>query len=348
MMGWLHERQIVEAQLPGLSLLERFHGSAYVTAFKAATDRGEVTISERKQFGFGTMENPIFPGLFERACATVGGSIAAAQSALDGTIAFHPAGGTHHGKPDRSSGFCYFNDPAFAIATFLDSGLDRILYFDLDAHHGDGVEQIFADDDRVTLVSLHEADRWPFTGTADRPGPGNAVNIVLPRGSNDSELAWMVGGPLAEFARAMRPQAIVITAGADCLHGDPLSAMEWSNGAWWQAVATAVRWAPRAVVLGGGGYNPWTVTRGWAGLWATLAGHNPGAPLPATARAFLAGFESDLIDADEIEAEWVDSIADTPRPGPIRRETRRGVHAALDGHRNKALGDRLEGCEAEY
>lgn len=347
-MGWLPESQVTEAHLPDLAVIERFHAPAYVSALQAADACGKVTVDERERFGFGTMENPVFPGLFERACATVGGSIAAARAALDGSIAFHPAGGTHHGKPDRASGFCYFNDPAFAIATFLDSGLERLLYLDLDAHHGDGVEQLFAHEPRVALVSVHETDRWPYSGNPNQPGPANALNIVVPRGSNDSELVWLIDGPLTDFARATNPEAIVITAGADCLHGDPLSAMEWSNGAWWQAVAKAVSWAPRAVVLGGGGYNPWTVTRGWAGLWATLAGHDPCAPLPAEAREMLAGFESDLIDADDVEAEWLDSLVDAPRPGRIRPETRAAVDNALRARRNKSLGDCDIGCEAAY
>jgi acetoin utilization protein AcuC len=266
------------------------------------------------------MENPVFPGLFDRARATVGGSIAAAKVALAGTIAFHPAGGTHHGRRDRASGFCYFNDPAYAIATFLDAGAVPVLYLDLDAHHGDGVELLFAGDSRVRLVSIHEEGRWPYSALGS--GPANAINIPVPRALNDSELGWLMSEVVADEMHRTRPAAVVIVAGADCLYGDPLSAMALSNVAFWKAVTEATRWTPHSVVLGGGGYNPWTVARGWAGLWAVLSGREPAQPLTLASQALLHGFESDLIDSDEIEAEWLAAIADTPRPGLVRPQIR--------------------------
>lgn len=337
-MGWLDESQVCQAALPSTDILARFHSSSYVEALRQASERGAVTTQERLRYGFGTMENPIFPGLFDRARATVGGAVAAAEVALGGAIAFHPAGGTHHGRPDRASGFCYFNDPAFAIATFLDAGAEPVLYLDLDAHHGDGVEVLFAGDARVRTVSIHEEGRWPHSGTELEPGPRNAVNLAVPRGFNDSELDWVVADPLADFARALRPGAIVITAGVDCLHGDPLSAMELSNGALWRAVATALTWAPHGVVLGGGGYNPWTVARGWAGLWATLSGEDPAQPLTAPATALLATFQSDLVDEEEVEEEWLSRILDRPRPGPLRPTLEKRAITAFARQSNKGLG----------
>lgn len=327
--GWLDDAEVVPAVLPDRATLLRFHDAGYVDALERAVESGKVTAQDRIRYGFGTMENPIFPGLFERARATVGGAITAAQIALGGRIAFHPAGGTHHGRSDRASGFCYFNDPAFAIMTLLDAGAAPVLYLDLDAHHGDGVEHLLADDPRVRLVSIHEDGRWPHSGTKARPGPANAINIAVPRALNDTELEWLMTEVLADIARRIRPAAVVVTAGADCLHGDPLSAMELSNRAFWRAVECAVGWAPHAVVLGGGGYNPWTVSRGWAGLWAVLSGRDPSAPPTAAARKLLAGYESDLIEEDEVDAEWLRSIADSPRPGAIRDEIRMLGAAAL-------------------
>ena len=85
--------------------------------------------------------------MFERAATAVGGSILAAELALEGRAVFHPAGGTHHGQRGRASGFCFFNDPVFAILTLLQRGVARVLYVDLDAHHCDGVQAAFAGDD---------------------------------------------------------------------------------------------------------------------------------------------------------------------------------------------------------
>lgn len=328
-MGWLSPDDVIEAALPERETLLRFHDPDYVDALAEAVASGQVSAAARERYAFGTMENPIFPALFTRASATVGGSIAAARAALDGMVAFHPAGGTHHGKRDRASGFCYFNDPAFAIATLLDADAAPVLYLDIDAHHGDGVESLFAGDMRVRTVSIHEEGRWPHTGLPDSDSPPNAINLAVPRGLNDSELAWIVEGPLADFARRLSPRSIVITAGADCLAGDPLSAMALSNRAFWHAVTMACSFAPHAVVLGGGGYNPWTVSRGWAGLWACLSGRDPVAPLTNEAAALLASFESDLVDSDEIDPQWLASIADEPAPGPIREAVRARAEAAF-------------------
>lgn len=321
-MGWLRADEILTFELAGRAQLLRLHDADYVDALAQAVERGSVPREARERFGFGTMENPIFPGLFDRARATVAGSVAAARAAMTGSIVFHPAGGTHHGRRDRASGFCYFNDPAFAILTFLDCGLDRIFYLDLDAHHGDGVELAFANDERVRLASIYEEGRWPHTGTSEAAGPSNASNFAVPRQLNDSEFLLLVERRIAAIASAFSPQAIVITAGADCLHGDPLSTMEVSNRALWRAAAHATTWAPRSVVLGGGGYNPWTVARGWAGLWATLSDRDPTLPPTFAARDLLTSYRSDLIDDDEVEAEWLDSIADTQRPGPVRAQLR--------------------------
>jgi hypothetical protein len=91
-----------------------------------------VDIATRERYALGTMENPLFPGVFERAATSVGGSIRAAELALEGRIAFNPAGGTHHGKRACASGFCYLNDPVFAILRLLRAGLRSALYVDID------------------------------------------------------------------------------------------------------------------------------------------------------------------------------------------------------------------------
>lgn len=328
-MGWSDADAVRLAALPDRGTLLRFHDAAYVDALREAVERGVVGVEARTRFHFGTMENPVFPGLFARAAATVGGSIAAAEAALAGLLAFHPAGGTHHGRRDRASGFCYFNDPAFAIDRLLAGGAAPVLYVDLDAHHGDGVEALFAEHPQVVTLSIHEEGRWPHSGGPDDAAPGNAVNIAVPRGLNDSELDWLIQGPAAALIERLVPRAVVVTAGADCLKGDPLSAMALSNRAFWRAVSVLVERVPHAVVLGGGGYNPWTVTRGWAGLWAVLSGRDVTAPLTPEAAALLVGLESDLIDADEVDPQWLAAMADRPNDGPVRAAVKARGEAAL-------------------
>lgn len=329
MMGWLAPADLILADMPDAEALARFHDPAYIAALRDATERGKVTIAERETWGFGTMENPIFLGLYERAIATVGGSIAAAKAALAGHIAFHPAGGTHHGQAARASGFCYFNDPAFAIQTLLDGGLERVFYFDIDAHHGDGVEALFAGDPRVALFSVHEEGRFPYTGLPNSVSPANSINVAVPRELNDSELAWIMDHALHPVLERFAPQGIVVTAGADCLFGDPLSAMALSNSAFWAAIADVIERIPHSVVLGGGGYNPWTLTRAWAGLWATLAGFEVGAPLTRAVAALLVSFESDLVDGEDVEVEWLTQMVDSPREGVVRDTVKARCDAAL-------------------
>ena len=165
-MGWLPADQYRDIPAASFEQLNQFHDRAYLRALQYADSEGRVEPDVRERFQIGTFENPLFPGLFERAATTVGGSILAAELAIAGHVAFHPSGGTHHGRADRACGFCYFNDPVFAILTFLDAGLDKVLYVDLDAHHGDGVEEAFFGDDRVDTLSIHETHRWPYSGTA--------------------------------------------------------------------------------------------------------------------------------------------------------------------------------------
>ena len=318
-LGWLEAPCYRESPRASDEQLAAFHTHDYIRALRRAAESGQVDVETRRRHALGTMENPLFPGLFERAATSVGGSIFAAQAALEGRVAFHPAGGTHHGRRDRASGFCYFNDPVFAILTLLDAGLERVLYVDLDAHHGDGVEDAFAADERVRTVSIHEAGRWPHTGNASSE---RACNLPVPRQFNDSELEALMEAVVLPLAQRLSPQGIVITCGADALAGDPLSSMHLSNAALWSAVERLVATARAAVVLGGGGYNPWTVARYWTGLWGRLSGRSIPDTLPAGAQAILAALDCDLIDDEERREEWLTTLADGSNNGPVRAAVR--------------------------
>jgi len=322
LLGWLEPGAARTCRAATVAELQRFHRPGYVRALRRADRSGMVSVADRERYNIGTMENPLFPGLFERAATTVGGSILAAELALAGHTAFHPAGGTHHGRPGRASGFCYFNDPAFAILTLLDGGLARVMYVDLDAHHGDGVQDAFAGDARVFTLSVHEEGRWPFSGPAADRGGGQSRNLPVPGGFNDSELDFLLQSAVLPLVDSFAPEALVVTCGADALRGDPLSRLAISNGALWSAVAALRAASPRTVVLGGGGYNPWTTVRCWAGLWGVLSGQPIPDGLPRPARALLEGFHCELLDEDEVEADWVWRLRDAPNPGEVRAAVR--------------------------
>lgn len=327
-LGWLDEG-VYESPIASFSELTRFHTPSYVSALREADRAGFVPAEVRERYNIGTMENPIFSGVFERATTSVGGSIIAAKFALEGRIVYHPAGGTHHAKSDRASGFCFFNDPVFAILTLLDAGLSRVLYVDLDAHHGDGVENAFADDPRVFTISIHEAGRWPHSGARDDRRAGYARNLPVPAAINDEEFVVLIEEAVVPLARRFAPDAVIVTCGADPLKGDPLSSMALSNGALWYAAMRVAASAEVAVVLGGGGYNPWTVGRFWAGLWGCIAGKPIPAILPVAARAILKQLSCDLIDDEDIDPVWLNSLVDPPNSGPVRDEIISLVHGAL-------------------
>jgi len=319
-LGWLLADGYVDSPQATPAQLARFHDPAYIAAVGDIDARGKATPVERTLYGIGTLENPVFPGFYLRAATACGGSIRAAQIALAGGVGFNPAGGTHHGMRDRAHGFCYFNDPVMAILTLLEGGAGRVLYVDLDAHHGDGVEAAFARDARVLTVSIHEEGRWPFTGAVGDRGNGYLRNLPVPRGFNDAELDYLMDRAVLPLAERYGPEVVVVTCGADGLADDPLSAMQLTNVALWRAVERLIALTRGAVILGGGGYNPWTVARCWSGLWAVLNGWERPSRLPPDAEHMLRGLDSHLIEEEDREDWWCTTIEDAPRYGSVRAE----------------------------
>jgi len=336
-LGWLPDDAYVESSPASPQDLLRFHDADYVAVLRRGERDQELPETLRQAHNLGKLENPIHDTMYSRPATSAGAMLAAADllNAADTVdqraIVYSPAGGTHHGRPGRASGFCYFNDPVFAILSFLDEGAKRVLYVDVDAHHGDGVQDAFADDNRVFTISIHEAGRFPFSGPAEDRGGGQARNFPVPRGFNDSELEYLIEAAVLPLGHDFEPDAVVVTCGADGLAGDPLSAMALSNVALWRAVEMVLALAPAAVVLGGGGYNPWTVARCWTGLWGRLNGWPTGEGLPAEARKLLQGLDSDLVDEEDRQEDWFTVLADRPAPGPVRDEIKAVARAALNG-----------------
>ncbi len=316
-LGWLAHGCEQIAPLPTLDGLTQFHDAGYLAALERVSVDRLATPDDRARFNLGSMECPVFEGLWERARASVGGAILAADLTCDGLVAFHPAGGTHHGRPDRASGFCYLNDPVFAIRRLLARGVGRVAYIDLDAHHGDGVEDAFRDNAAVCSLSIHEAGRWPGTGPTGTSADGRIVNVATPRGIGDDGYRRLADRILLTALDRWSPDAVVVTLGADGLAGDPLSAMGLSSGLLWSVTEQCIAAAPRAVILGGGGYNPWTTARLWAGQWGRLIGAAIPAALPETARVRLAALDSDLIDAEDRPGHWLTALVDPPTTGAV-------------------------------
>ena len=238
------------------------------------------------ELGLGTDDNPTFAGMHEAARHVVGASLEAARMVWEGEVshAANIAGGLHHAMPGRASGFCVYNDVAVAIRWLLAQGAKRVVYVDVDVHHGDGVEQVFWDDPRVLTISLHETGQMLFPGTGfahDLGGPyaeGSAVNVALPPGTGDAGWLRAFHAVVPPLVREFAPDVLVTQHGCDSHMSDPLAHLMLSvdgQRAAYQTLhdlaheVTGGRW----VVTGGGGYAiVEVVPRAWTHLLGVVSG----------------------------------------------------------------------------
>ncbi|SEK58313.1 acetoin utilization protein AcuC [Roseovarius nanhaiticus] len=333
-MGWLGPEQYRASPRAKPGALTGYHTRAYVDALLDAERLQFASPQTRARHNIGTPSNPIFPEMYRRPATGAGASLLAGELLAGGGVIHSPGGGTHHGMPDRANGFCYLNDVVLAIQSLRRHGARRVAYIDIDAHHADGVEHAFAAEPEVLLISTHEEGRWPRTGALDDRGAGQVYNLPLPRGLSDSEMALVRDQLILPVVARHRPDAIVLQCGADAVEEDPQSRLGLSNGAHWAILRSLQNMAPRLLVLGGGGYNPWTVGRLWAGNWAVLNGYEIPDVLPKAAQAVLGALRWQRPGSPRQiapEAHWITSMADAPRTGPIRAEIRARIETLLAG-----------------
>ncbi len=238
-------------------------------------------------------DDPSFAGMHEAGAMVAGGSIRAIEAILRGDVehAFHPGGGLHHAMPDRASGFCIYDDPALAIARARRDGL-RVLYVDLDVHHGDGVQAIHWSDPGVLTVSIHETGRYLFPGTGGvgelGEGAAAGTSVNLPLEPETGEGAWLAAVQvlLPELAAAFGPDLIVSQHGADSHAWDPLAHLRVTTTAMGEAARLVDRIAHgsaggRWLATGGGGYDAYRVVpRAWSLVWLAGAHREVPAAIP--------------------------------------------------------------------
>ncbi len=328
-MGWLDPARYHTAPMASIAELTRFHDPGYLAALQRAEREQAVSAVDRDRYRIGAEGNPVYAEVFRRPATSAGGVMLAARLVAGGGIVHCPGGGTHHGRPARASGFCYLNDPVLGILAWLDSGLERIVYLDIDAHHGDGVQDAFHDDPRVLTISVHEAGRWPRSGLASDRAGGAARNFPVPEGFHDTELRWLMQHAILPLMAAHRPQAILLQSGADALEEDPLARLGLSNNAYWEVVRAVRPLAPRLVVVGGGGYNPYATARCWAGIWASLNDLPiPDATNPA-GEAVLRALAYNRAAGRNPPEHWFTTMRDAPREGMVRDDVKRLAEMAL-------------------
>ncbi len=278
--------------------LERVHTPDYIDAVQAAG-----TGTPAPQYGLGEDDNPIFAGIHDAGARLVGSTLHAARAVWRGDAprALSLAGGMHHAMPGRAAGFCIYNDLAVAIADLLADGAARVAYVDIDAHHGDGVERAFWDDDRVLTISLHQHPGSLFPGTGyvqdlgGRAAHGYAVNVPLPAGTGDEGWLRSIDGVVEPLLREFAPEVLITQHGCDTHARDPLAELEVSVDAQREAAIMLAGYAEayaagRWVATGGGGYEiTGVVPRVWTHLAAVVAGRplDVTTPVPEEWRNFV-------------------------------------------------------------
>lgn len=275
-------------------VLAWIHGPAYIRAVRRFAEEPHGA----SDAGIGGGDTPAFAGMHEASAAVAGGSLRAVEAILRGETmhAFHPGGGLHHAMRDRAAGFCVYNDPALAIARARRDGL-RVLYVDLDVHHGDGVQALHWDDPGVLTVSIHQTGRTLFPGTGfveelgEGAAAGTAVNLPMDPGTGERGWLGALHRVLPELAASFGPDLVISQHGADAHAWDPLANLRVTTTAMGEAArlvdAIAHRWAGgRWLATGGGGYDPYRVVpRMWSLVWLAGLHREPRLPTPPAWRA---------------------------------------------------------------
>jgi acetoin utilization protein AcuC len=293
------------------------HDPAFVAAVRGI-DEGWMERWAGLEYGLGTPDDPIFEHMHDASAAVCGASVVGAELVVSGDAqhSFNPAGGLHHARRREASGFCIYDDPAVAIAAVLARRPEwRVMYVDVDVHHGDGVQWIFYDEPRVLTVSFHQSGRYlyPGTGFEDEIGEGDArgtaANVPLLPGTGDRDYLWAVERLLPTLAEVFRPHLLVTQLGADTHHGDPLANLSLTMPAYPRLARVlhgvahehaSGRW----LATGGGGYQATTVVpKVWTIHFAEMCGAR-----------------------EVIPPEWLDDV----KEAEVARAHRPGVEASLE------------------
>ena len=233
--------------------------------------------------GLGSSDCPIFMGLLEYCATVAGATLDGAKLLIDkkANIVFNPGGGFHHAHKSVAEGFCYVNDIVLGILKFLDSGYRRIMYIDLDAHHGNGVQDAFYEDNRVLTISIHESGKSLFPGggfedeIGKNAGKGFNVNIPLLAMTDDRAWMWIFKEIVPPLIKAFNPEVLVTQLGVDTLAADPLTHLHLTNNGICQAVKLIKSFEIPWLIVGGGGYNVDATVRAWTLVWSIINNMEP-------------------------------------------------------------------------
>ncbi|KAJ2928889.1 hypothetical protein H1R20_g8180, partial [Candolleomyces eurysporus] len=268
--GLYKKMEIFRAKPATKREMTQFHSDEYVDFLNKITPSNMNSfVKEQHKYNVGD-DCPVFDGLFEYCSISAGGSMegAARLSRDKCDIAINWAGGLHHAKKSEASGFCYVNDIVLGILELLRYH-NRVLYIDIDVHHGDGVEEAFYTTDRVMTVSFHKYGEY-FPGTGElrdvgiMKGKYYALNFPLRDGISDDNYKSVFEPVIMSVMETYNPSAIVLQCGTDSLSGDKLGCLNLSMKGHANCVKFVKSFNKPLLLLGGGGYTMRNVSRAWA------------------------------------------------------------------------------------
>ncbi len=298
--GLEYTMDLYEPRPANFNELAIFHDREYLSYLSKITPQNaQPEDPQYISYGFGGESNdcPVFDGLWNYVSLYSGASMSASWNLLNkqSDIAINWSGGLHHAKKNLASGFCYVNDIVIAIQLLLTQH-QRVLYIDIDVHHGDGVEQAFESTDRVFTLSYHkfgiDKHGYPFfpgTGNINEMGPsdpanrgkGHSLNIPIDDGIDDDQYKWLFKTVTGAVIEKYDPQAIVLQSGADSLGGDRLGRFNLNIKAHGFCIETVKQYQRPLLLIGGGGYTPRNVARTWCHETAVCVGAELHNDLPA-------------------------------------------------------------------
>jgi len=302
----LHVEWVTPDPAP-VSAIARVHDPAHIEFIRETAEKGGDWLD---------WDTVVSPGSYEAALLAAGSGLTAVDRCLaGGQLAFmlvRPPG--HHACRSRGMGFCLFNNIAVAAAHALEErGLERILIFDWDVHHGNGTQAAFYDDPRVLFFSTHQRNHYPGTGLAGEIGAGDGtgytVNVPLRAGASDGAILLVFESLLAPLVRAYNPQIVLVSAGYDSQEGDPLGGLRLSEPAFQWMAARLVALAQEVGAAGPlcfleGGYVPRRLA---ASIVSTLRGL--GGEAPAFDRPISSDERADVAEALHLaRPHWEDAL----------------------------------------
>lgn len=339
--GFLKEEDIIKPREATDDELLLVHKKDYMDAVKAAGE-GTLTEDKKESYGLDTEDTPSFSGMHEKSRMLVGATLTAVDAVMEGRTdkAASLAGGLHHGFSGRASGFCVYNDSAVAIEYMRRKYSKRVMYVDTDAHHGDGVQWIFYDNNEVMTYSVHETGRYLFPGTGaltergTEEGFGFSINLPVDAFTEDDSYIRTFKESLEAAIIKFQPDVIISQNGVDAHYRDPMTHLSLTSKSFEQIPRFVCEMADKYtegkwIAVGGGGYNIWQVVpRMWAQIW--LAMTNVEAPKGRLPKFYVDEYKPKC--PVDFPLEWADDTQDyqhIPRRAEITEKNESTLNRAM-------------------